>query len=94
VTIPEQAAIEEGSRCFVFIAADDKAERVQRRQVALRRFEGGMAYVHATPSAAERRDGAEPIEPGELVVSNGAVELAGALTVLRVQAPPKESVRE
>lgn len=93
VVIPQQAAIEDGPKCFVFVASADAAGPMQRRQVALRRFEHGRAYVRSTPDDSERQAGAEPLLVGERVVTSGAVELAGALAALRVQAVPEEVPR-
>jgi hypothetical protein len=52
---------------------------VERRSVSVARRARDQIFVHCRPTAATRPGGCKPLEAGELVITSGAVELAGAL---------------
>ena len=61
------------------MATDAAAERVERRKVSVARRTRDQIFVHCRPSAAAAAAGCKPLAVGELVVTSGTVELAGAL---------------
>ncbi len=87
VTVPHQAVLEEGPNAYVFVEQAGEPGKYERRRVALQRLASGRAFVRGEPNDAERQAGARSLAVGERVVDSGCVELAGALTALRVQMP-------
>lgn len=87
--LPESALIEKGGEKLVFVQTDPHPIFTLRR-VSLSRRVGGMACFFIVPPTAEKEPKLLGIEPGEEVVTSGAVELQQALTDLlvdRARAP-------
>jgi cobalt-zinc-cadmium efflux system membrane fusion protein len=78
VTIPASALVNEGKRTLVFVQADATQPEYALRQVAVTRRSGDRIAINSQPTPAQRANGAETLTAGELVVSSGAVQLAGA----------------
>jgi cobalt-zinc-cadmium efflux system membrane fusion protein len=90
VVVPTSSLIDEGSRTFVFVATGSDRTHYTRREVKVARRGAvmGMLESHPQPGAVARNGASpEPIEPGELVVTSGTIELAGAYHVLATQQP-------
>lgn len=91
VVIPKSALVEQGDRAVVFVAADSEAQRVERRLISVARRAREQIFVHCEPAAGARNAGCKPLKAGELVVTSGAVELAGALQDALSARPAEES---
>jgi cobalt-zinc-cadmium efflux system membrane fusion protein len=90
VVVPTSSLIDEGSRTFVFVATGSDRTHYTRREVKVARRGAvmGMLESHPQPhTAAQNGASPEPIEPGELVVTSGTIELAGAYHTLATQQP-------
>jgi hypothetical protein len=59
--------------------ADAGNYRVQRRKVALVRQGDNTVGVLAEPSKAQREQGIEPLEPNDIVITSGALQLAAEM---------------
>jgi cobalt-zinc-cadmium efflux system membrane fusion protein len=80
VSIPVGAVIEDGAGASVFVKqADSGSYRVQRRRVEVVRQGDDTVGVAAEPSKEQRKQGVQPLEPHDLVVSTGALQLAAEL---------------
>jgi multidrug efflux pump subunit AcrA (membrane-fusion protein) len=91
VVIPKSALIEQGNSAIVFVATDAATERVERRRVSVARRARDQIFVHCRPSAVSAAAGCKPLAVGELVVTSGTVELAGALQNALAALPPEDS---
>src|SRR5262249_4486237 len=87
VIVPISSLIDDGSRTFVFVAASDDRSNFTRREVHIVRRGAVMAQLEANPKPGPSDSESQPqsIRAGELVVSSGAVELAGQLHILETQ---------
>ncbi|HEY2412968.1 MAG TPA: efflux RND transporter periplasmic adaptor subunit [Pirellulaceae bacterium] len=87
VIVPISSLIDDGSRTFIFVANADNRMNFTRREVHMIRRGAVMAQLEGNPSPVEPDSDSQPqsIKVGELVVSSGAVELAGQLHVLETQ---------
>ena len=94
VVIPKSALIEQGKRAVVFVAADPQATRVECRTISVARRARDQIFVYSEPAAGARIAGCKPLLAGELVVTSGAVELAGALQDVLSARPSEESTSE
>ncbi|HVC93070.1 MAG TPA: efflux RND transporter periplasmic adaptor subunit [Pirellulales bacterium] len=83
VSVPTSALIEEGSTAAVFVETDPTAHVVTRRVVAVTRRGEKSVFIRAQPSDEERRQGAEALDVGELVVLSGGLELDSELNNLK-----------
>jgi len=90
VMVPMSSLIDDGSRTFVFVSRDSDRTHYARREVKVARRGAvmGLLESHPQPSTGGPSGTApEPIEPGELVVTSGTIELAGAYHTLTTQQP-------
>ena len=79
VMIPDTALVEGADCGTVLVASDETAGQVTRRKVALVGRGPQVAYVRSAPCAADAKRGCQALQPGEWIVTTGAVELDGAL---------------
>ena len=79
VMIPDTALVEGADSGTVLVASDESARQVTRRKVALVARGPDVAYVRSVPCDADAKRGCCALQPGEWVVTTGAVELDGAL---------------
>jgi cobalt-zinc-cadmium efflux system membrane fusion protein len=94
VVIPDTALIEEGTESVVFVASNVSGKEVTRRNVALVSRGQDVAFVRSQPTAEEKAQGCEPLQPGEWVVAAGSILLDGALDSALATAPSeRESVK-
>jgi membrane fusion protein, heavy metal efflux system len=91
VVIPKSALIEQGNSAVVFVATDAATERVERRRVSVARRTRDQIFVDSRPSAVSAAAGCKPLAVGELVITSGTVELAGALRNALAALPPEDS---
>ncbi len=90
VVIPKSALIEQGNAAVVFVATEPAAQRVERRRVSVARRARDQIFVRGHPTAAAAATGCKPLAVGELVVTSGIVELAGALQNALSALPPED----
>ena len=83
VAVPVGAVIESGAGSTVFVKQQDAADngdyRVQRRHVVLVRQGDDTVGILAEPSKEQRKQGIQPLQPHELVIASGALQLAAEL---------------
>ncbi len=91
VVVPDEAVIQEGSQCVVFVGRDASGRDVTRRVVALASRGDDVVYIRAKPTPAEQAAGCQPLEPGEWVVASGTIELDGALERALARAAEPEA---
>ncbi len=93
VVVPDEAVIQDGSQCVVFVGEDASGRRVTRRVVALASRGDDVVYIRSHPTPAEQAAGCQPLLPDEWVVASGTIELDGALERLaaasELEAPAK-----
>ncbi len=78
--IPTKALIDDGERTYVFVQVEATPPRFRRRRVmAVRRFHD-FVDVRGVVTPEQAEQGIEPLDPGEVVVSSGALELEQALS--------------
>jgi cobalt-zinc-cadmium efflux system membrane fusion protein len=86
IAVPATAIVEKGGEKLLFVQQGDDLVFAERR-VAVSRVVGKAACIWRKPPAAADADVAG-LEPGERVVSSGAVELQQALVDLQAAQPP------
>jgi cobalt-zinc-cadmium efflux system membrane fusion protein len=91
VAIPKSALIEQGNHAVIFVATDPDVHRVECRRISVARRTRDQIFVRSEPEAHAHSDNCKPLAAGELVVTSGAVELAGALQDALSAQPPEES---
>lgn len=91
VEIPTSALIEDGRDSIVFIQPDTSKPLYAIRRVSVARRYHDVVYVHSEPPAEEKSSEskneeakAEPLRPGEQVVTSGAIALRATLEDLQV----------
>lgn len=93
VMVPTSGLIDDGSRSYVFVVRDQEKTMFTRREVKISRRGAVMALLESRPALdSTGQSHPEPIEAGELVVSSGTMELAGAYHVLETQRPAVAAV--
>jgi cobalt-zinc-cadmium efflux system membrane fusion protein len=77
--IPAKALIDDGDATYVFVQLEPDPPRFKRRRVAVVRRLHDLVDVRGvvTPELAEQ--GVEPLAPGDVVVSSGALQLEATL---------------
>jgi cobalt-zinc-cadmium efflux system membrane fusion protein len=87
VVVPASALCEESDGIYVFVSrragSPGAAGTFVRRSVAITRRRGDKAYIRSQPTPEEKRNGLEPLAPGEQVVVSRVVELAASLDSLQ-----------
>lgn len=81
VLLPASAVIEKGGESLVFVQTDDASVYSQRR-VSVSRQVGGEICVHIAPPRREGQGPLDGLQPGEMVVVSGALELQQSLVNL------------
>src|SRR5207302_1606414 len=85
VIVPISSLVDDGSRTFVFVRGKDETS-FTRREVKIARRGAVMAQLESEPQVDSSSEShPQPINVGELVVTSGAVELAGQFHVLETQ---------
>ena len=87
IEVPTSALVEAGGARFVFVQPDPKKLVFSPRRVVVVRRGRDVAHVRASPTPRQKQAGAEALQPGERVVTAGAVELQAALDDLRGEKP-------
>ena len=91
VVVPAAAVIDDGRESIVFVKldpkslpeADPKKQYFEQRRVHVTRREQENIYLSSRLSAEQERRGLRVLEPGELIVTEGAVLLEATLEDLQ-----------
>ena len=75
VEISARALVDEGNDSYVFVQPDPDVPRFKCRKVFVVRRQHDVVYVRAHLDATQRKAGFQELQPDELVVSSGALEL-------------------
>lgn len=86
VTVPVDAVIDQGDYAIILVADDSSASHVTERKVIVAKDGANQVCIRNQISDEEIAQGISRLEPGELVVVDGNVELVGALRDLRAGA--------
>jgi cobalt-zinc-cadmium efflux system membrane fusion protein len=88
VAIPTAALLEDGTESVVFVQPDrTKPVYTLRRVIVTKRF-NDVAHIKSALTAEEVRKGCSPLTPGELVVTQSALEMRAALDDVKAKAKP------
>jgi cobalt-zinc-cadmium efflux system membrane fusion protein len=86
VVLPTSALVEDGSESIVFVQPDaDKLQYTQRRVVVARRGQDRV-FIRSRMRPKDESSGVQTLQPGERVVTSGAIELKAALEDLAATA--------
>lgn len=83
VVIPTAALVEDGQESVVFVQPDLAQPRYLLRSVAVVRRGRDVVHVRSVLRPRDERKGLKPLQPGEHVVTPGAIELRAALRDLQ-----------
>lgn len=86
VAVPVDAVIDRGAYSTVLVAEDSFGRRVSERKVKVARRGRDQIYIRTLLSSEDLAQGIQPLRVGQLVVTNGNIELSGVLADLRSQA--------
>lgn len=87
VAVPAKAVVEDRDGPIVFVAIDEPNRVFARRRVAVVVRGREQIYLRREPNPAEARRGAESIHAGDLVLTQGALELTAEGQSQRVEGP-------
>jgi cobalt-zinc-cadmium efflux system membrane fusion protein len=83
VAVPAGAVVESAGLPTIFVRTNAAESQFTQRKVAVVVRGREQIFLRRVPTEAERSRGAETIQPGEVVISRGAVELSGELETLQ-----------
>jgi len=86
VSLPSSALAEDGAESIVFVQPDPAQPRYVRRRVSVAMRLRDVVYVHSELTKAERKKGLQEVKPGEILVTEGVLELQAALEELQARA--------
>ena len=86
VVVPAVAVVEDGHESIAFVQPDPKQPCYTLRRVAVAWRSQKEVHVRATLGPDERAHGLQPLQPGERVVANAAIQLKSALEGLATAA--------
>ncbi|HTU20404.1 MAG TPA: response regulator [Gemmataceae bacterium] len=85
VSLPSSALEEDGQHSLVFVQPDASQSRYVRRRVAVALRLGDVVYVRRELTDQDRKKGLQEVHPGELIVTEGVLELQSALEDLKAK---------
>lgn len=86
VSVPATALDENGSESAVFIQPDPRRPRVFRlRRVVVTQRMGEVVYVKSALTPEEKAGSLQPLHPGDVVVTNGVLELKAAFEEMQAK---------
>ncbi len=94
VAVPTGAVVESAGMPTIFVRTNEKDSHYTERKVAVVVRGREQIFLRREPNAAERARGAEPIHPGEVVISRGAVELGGELETLQSEGKKEPEAKK
>jgi cobalt-zinc-cadmium efflux system membrane fusion protein len=86
VSLPSSALVEDGEDSIVFVQADPAKPRYVLRHVSVAMRLRDVVYVRSELTGPERKKGLQAVKPGEVLVTEGALELQAALEDLQARA--------
>jgi cobalt-zinc-cadmium efflux system membrane fusion protein len=89
VAVPTGAVVESGGTSTIFVRTSTSEPLFTSRKVAVVVRGREQIFLRREPNAAEKARGAEAIQPGDVVISRGAVELFGELDNLQSEGKPE-----
>jgi len=86
VSLPASALVEDGAASIVFVQPDPSKPRYVLRHVSVAMRLRDVVYVRSELTGPERKKGLQALKPGEVVVTEGVLELHAALEDLQARA--------
>jgi membrane fusion protein, heavy metal efflux system len=86
VSLPSSALAEDGEQSIVFVQPDPAKPRYVLRRVSVAMRLRDVVYVRGQLTPAERKKGLQEVRPGEVLVTEGVLELQAALEDLQARA--------
>lgn len=86
VSLPSSAVAEDGAESIVFVQPDPGKLRYLRRRVSVAMRLRDVVYVRSELIESERKRGLETVKPGEILVTEGVLELQATLEDLQARA--------
>src|SRR5579875_682864 len=86
VSLPASALVEDGERSIVFVQPDPAQPRYVLRRVSVAMRLRDAVYVRSELTGSELRKGLQAVKPGEVLVTEGVLELQAALEDLQARA--------
>lgn len=86
VSAPSSALAEDGAESIVFVQPDPAQPRYVRRRVSVAMRLRDVVYIRSELIASERKKGLQDVKPGEVLVTEGVLELQATLEDLQARA--------
>jgi cobalt-zinc-cadmium efflux system membrane fusion protein len=86
ISLPSSALVEDGEESIVFVQPDPEKPRYVPRRVSVAMRLRDVVYVRSLLTPTEHKKGLEEVRPGEVLVSEGVLELQAALEDLQAKA--------
>lgn len=90
VSVPSSALEEDGEESVLFVQSDPTKPRFTRRRVSVSMRLRDAIYVRSELSEGERKKGLQEVKPGEIIVTEGVLELQAALEDLQARAKARK----
>jgi len=94
VAVPTAAVIETAGMPTVFVRTNAAESLFTQRKVAVVVRGWEQIFIRREPNAAEKERGAEAIQPGDVVISRGTVELSGELDNLQSEGKKEPEAKK
>lgn len=86
ISLPSSALAEDGQESIVFVQPDPTEPRYALRRVSVAMRLRDVVYVRSQLTPMERKKGLQEVKPGEVLVTEGVLELQSALEDLKARA--------
>ncbi len=86
ISLPSSALVEDGAESIVFVQPDRTKPRYVPRRVSVAMRLRDAVYVRSRLTPAEHKKGLQEVKPGEVLVTEGVLELQAALEDLQAKA--------
>jgi cobalt-zinc-cadmium efflux system membrane fusion protein len=86
VSLPSSALVEDGEQSIVFVQPDPTKPRYVPRRVSVAMRLRDAVYVRSRLTPTEHKKGLQEVRPGEVLVTEGVLELQAALEDLQARA--------
>ncbi|HEY7330994.1 MAG TPA: efflux RND transporter periplasmic adaptor subunit [Gemmataceae bacterium] len=86
ISLPSSALVEDGDESIVFVQPDPAKRRYVMRRVSVAMRLRDVVYVRSVLTQTERKKGLKEVKPGEVLVTEGVLELQAALEDLQAKA--------
>jgi multidrug efflux pump subunit AcrA (membrane-fusion protein) len=81
--LPSAAVLEDGGQSYVFVQPDAKKPIYEQRRIFVARRGQDAVHIRAKLTAEQERQGFQTVQPGERVITVGALELKAMLDDLK-----------